>query len=123
MRISDGSSDGCSSDLFVACASASVGEVFAKIALGGVAQRLAVVLMQVTGHPFVDALVHQQHFDAALVQRFDLWTVAGGIPAVGGAVVDRLLLGLHARDVGLERHPLISELGRASGRESVCQYG
>src|SRR3546814_17610997 len=81
MRISDGSSDGCSSDLFVACAIASVGEVFAKIALGGVAQRLAVVLMQVTGHPFVDALVHQQHFDAALVQRFALWTVAGGTPA------------------------------------------
>ena len=60
-----------------------------EAALGDRLQRLAVELGEQRHHPLVDAVVHQQHFDAELAEDLEVRAVAGRGEAVGGDVVDR----------------------------------
>jgi hypothetical protein len=68
-------------------------------ALGHGLQRLAVELGQVTGHPFVDAVGKQQHFDALLAEDLEVRAVPGGGEGFRRDVVDLLLAILHPRHV------------------------
>ena len=76
-------------------------------AFGHRLQRLAFELGEHRHDPLVDAVVHQQHFDAELPEDLQVRAVPGRREAVGGDVVDRVLAVLHPADVVGQRHVLL----------------
>ena len=68
-------------------------------ALSDALQRRAIKLLQIVQRPLIDAVGHQQHFNALLLEEFELWAVLGGGQRLGGDVVDGVLAVFHARFV------------------------
>src|SRR6185312_5278403 len=84
-------------------------------ALGDALEFLAVVFAERADHPFVDAVGHQQHFDALCLERFQLRAAGGGLVAVGGDVPDRVLADGHAADVVVQRDALRGAVALGAG--------
>src|SRR5690349_2420842 len=85
-----------------------------QIAARGILELLALVLIQLTHDPLIDALGEQQHLDATLLELLDVGTRASGGEALGDEEVDALLARLHALDVLREaRRRLVPGLVRA----------
>src|SRR3546814_14500001 len=103
MRISDWSSDVCSSDLL--------------IATGGRSRRLTIPGSELQGIHAIRSYEDMAAFRPDLLQSNHLAIIGGGYIGLETAAV--------ARSMGLEV-PLIQrsarQIGRASCRESVCQY-
>src|SRR6185437_13025516 len=92
-----------------------------QFALGHVPELLALVLAEVTHHPLVDAVEHQQHLYALGAERLQLRAAGGGDVVVGGDVPDRLLAHRHAADVVVQRDVLPRTLTLGAGEAQ--QFG
>src|SRR6201999_1307806 len=83
-----------------------------QIAARGIFESLALELTDLSHHPLVNALGHEQHFNTAGLQALDVGTCARRRERIGDHVVNAVLAGLHALDVLLERNALLAPLFR-----------
>src|SRR5215472_2810422 len=92
-----------------------------EVAARRVLEALALVGLDVSHHPFVDAVRKQQHFDAALLEALDRRAGTRRGDALGNDVVDTLLARLHARDIICEAHRRSVTLGGRTGKPQQRQ--
>ncbi|GET90669.1 heat shock protein 83 [Leishmania tarentolae] len=78
---------------------------------------LVLEVLHLLHHVLVDRLRHEQHLKSAALRLLNERRRLQLLLAVAGNVVDRLLLGLHARHVVLQRRHLLARLGAVEAQQ------
>ena len=115
---------GFANDFLVLLFLFAVGEL-AELEVGGGHgdELMAFELGHALHHPLVDALRHQEDFDALAAEGLEVRGAHGGLEVAGGEVVDVLLLLGHAGHVVGEAHVLLGRAGLGGGKAQELEDG